>query len=268
MIRPPAVADRFYPGNPAALSEAMDKLIQVTPSQQKTDAFAVVSPHAGYIYSGKMAGKTLAQVNIPETVLLLGPNHHGQGEHIALSNSAWETPLGTISISSELNESLLQESPLIRQDELAHLNEHSLEVQLPFLQALQPRLHISAISLFPLDYKTCEELARAIAAAISKCSKKILILASSDMSHFLSREEGSKLDHMALEQILNMDPAGLYNTVRSNNISMCGMIPVAIALKAALIMGATKSDLIGYTDSGETTGDTVQVVGYAGLIIS
>jgi MEMO1 family protein len=268
MIRLPAVADRFYPGNGTTLDQNLDNLIPTDRAFPGNKAYAVVSPHAGYMFSGNIAGKTLSSIEIPETVLLIGPNHHGQGSPISLSTASWQTPLGIVPRSDEFANNLLQISSLITADDLAHKQEHSLEVQIPFLQKLQPQLQIAALALFPLDYRTCEILATSIASAIANSQQDILILASSDMSHYKSRKIASKMDHMALDQIINMDPEGLYDVVRKNSISMCGIIPVTIALKAAMILGATKSELTGYTDSGEATGDTAQVVGYAGLIIS
>ncbi len=267
MTRSPVVADRFYPGNLKALTLTVDNLIPSTPTK-KINACAVVSPHAGYVYSGAVAGKTLNNVNIPETVMIIGPNHHGQGAPIALSNKAWEMPFGTVPIDHDMVKQLTASSSVIKEDELAHQFEHSLEVQVPFLQVMQPQLNIVPMVVSTISYPMCEDIAKIIAAVIKECDKDVLMVASSDMTHYESRSVAKEKDKHALDKIMAMDPEGLYNTVRDLRISMCGMIPVAIALKASLLLGAKKSQLIEYTDSGEMSGDTDQVVGYAGLVIS
>ncbi len=267
MNRSPAVADRFYPGSQKTLSSTVDNLIAATREEQ-TEAYAVVSPHAGYIYSGPVAGKTLSAVNIPETVIILGPNHHGQGASIALSMVSWEMPLGTVPIDTEIADSLVRASEVIKEDELAHRFEHSLEVQVPILQKLQPQLHIVPMVISSISYPMCDLLAKTIAEVIKESGKPILLVASSDMSHYESRNVAREKDQLALDKIMAMDPEGLYTTVIDRRISMCGAIPVTIALKASMLLGARKASLIEYTDSGEMSGNTDQVVGYAGVVIS
>ncbi len=267
MNRSPAVADRFYPGSPKALTLAVNNLIPPT-SVEKTDAYAVVSPHAGYVYSGTVAGKTLNSVNIPETVIILGPNHHGQGAPIALSKVPWEMPFGTVPIDADIAKRLIDASPVIKEDELAHRFEHSLEVQVPFLQKLQPQLRIVPLVISTISYPMCDDLAKILAAAVRESGKKVLFVASSDMTHYEPRSIAKEKDKLALDKILAMDPEGLYSTVMDRGITMCGVIPVTIALKAAILLGAKTSSLAEYTDSGEMSGDTDQVVGYAGVVIS
>ncbi len=267
MNRSPAVADRFYPGSKKALSQTLDKLIPAIKGQQ-IEAHAVVSPHAGYIYSGPVAGKTLSSVIIPETVIILGPNHHGQGASVAVSTVSWEMPFGTVPVDSSITKSLIKTSGVIAEDELAHRFEHSLEVQVPILQKLQPELKIVPLVISAIPYPMCVDLAKAIAMVIKESKKKVLLVASSDMSHYESRTMATQKDQLALERITAMDPEGLYNTVMDKRISMCGVIPVTIALEAAIFLGATKANITDYTDSGKMTGDTEQVVGYAGVVIS
>lgn len=267
-MRLPAVADRFYPGSPKALSQTITELFPVTQTAEKTKALAIVSPHAGYVYSGALAAETIYAAEIPETVIILGPNHHGQGAPVSLSIDTWDMPLGSVPVDTAIAEQLLKYSRHIKIDETAHKFEHSLEVQVPFLQMLQKNLRIVPLVLAHLSYALCEEVAEALAKAISGSDKDLLIVASSDMSHYEPRRITEKKDRSALQCIERMDPHGLYHTVLDNHISMCGFIPVTIALLAAKACGATQAKLIGYTDSGYVSGDTGQVVGYAGVLIS
>jgi len=267
MRRTPAVAHQFYPGDAKSLRHLLAKLMPTNTQQQA--AIAVVSPHAGYIYSGKVAGETMARVAIPEDVLILGPNHHGMGAEVALMAAGeWEMPLGTVPLNAGLAKLLLTESPQIEADTTAHRFEHSLEVQVPFLQYLQPKLRLTPLVISHLALATCQEVGRAIATAIRAYAKPVLIVASTDMTHYESRAAASAKDNKAIEQVLALDPAGLYNTVLGNHITMCGIMPTTIALIAALALGATKAELVRYTDSGEASGDTDQVVGYAGFVVS
>lgn len=265
MTRQAVVADQFYPGNPAVLRQTLNTLIPAV--QEKEVAFAVVSPHAGYVYSGAVAGETFARVQIPETVVILGPNHHGRGEALALGVSDWSMPLGKVPIERTLADAVLRRSRVIVGDDTAHLYEHSLEVQVPFLQYLQENLKIVPIVVSHVSYSVCQEAAMDLAAAIREFTAPVLIVASTDMTHYESRRSASSKDRLALERVLAMDPEGLYETVVGNRISMCGIMPTTIALLAAMELGAREAELVRYTDSGAVSGDTNQVVGYAGLII-
>lgn len=266
MLRTPVVANQFYPGDPLILKNSLADLIPRSRQPLKS-ACAVVSPHAGYIYSGGVAGETFSEVMIPEDVIILGPNHHGQGAPIAMmAEGNWQMPLGTVPINSEL--AALLDTPPIVSDVLAHRFEHSLEVQVPFLQYLQENLAIVPLVISHIPYKRCEETGHALARAIRKYDKPVLMVSSTDMTHYESRQSASRKDHLALEHIINLDPQGLYNTVIGNNISMCGIMPTTIVLVAARELGAKQAELVRYTDSGETSGDTDHVVGYAGLVIS
>ena len=267
MARLPAVADRFYPGSHAALSREVKDLIGTIPADQKK-ALAIVSPHAGYIYSGRLAAETIRQVIIPETVIILGPNHHGQGAEIALSTTTWEMPMGNVPIDMDLAERILAHSPQIKEDEVAHRFEHSLEVQIPFLQEMQKQLSIVPLVISTISYPTCIEVATVLAESIKESGKDVLIVASSDMTHYESRRAASQKDSLALDKLLGLDPAGLYRIVVDERITMCGFIPATIALLASMQGGARQTRLVRYTDSGEVSGDTEQVVGYAGVIIS
>ncbi len=268
MVRQPAVADRFYPGNKKNLTSNIQALFEPYSTKNKLSAIAAISPHAGYMYSGDVAAETLCSIIIPETILVLGLNHHGQGSPIALSRDIWQTPLGQVSSNQKLSELLLsQESPIVH-DETAHRYEHSVEVQIPFLQLLQPELSIVPIVFSHISYLMCQEAGVAIANAITSFQGQVLILASTDMTHYETRKNASVKDAQALEQINKLNPKALYDVVSERKISMCGFIPVTCALIAAKILGAKTASLIRYTDSGEVSGDTDQVVGYAGVIIS
>ncbi len=267
-MRHPSVADRFYPASPKVLSRTIAELFPASKNIHKTKARAVVSPHAGYVYSGTLAAATFSAVEIPETVIILGPNHHGQGAPISLSTETWDMPLGQVPVDTEIANQLLKICQHIKIDETAHQFEHSLEVQVPFLQMLQKNLHIVPLVLSQLAYPLCETVAGALAEVIRKSNKDILIVASSDMSHYEPRRIIEQKDRSALKCIEQLDPYALYHTVYDNHISMCGVIPVVIAMLAAKACGAEKASLVGYTDSGYTSGDTEQVVGYAGVIIS
>lgn len=269
MIRSPAVAGQFYPGSEVSLVQTISGLIpDITPDQRKK-AIAVISPHAGYVYSGGVAGETIGRVQVPENVVILGPNHTGYGAPIALmGQGAWDMPMGEVPINTELASRIAKNSDLVELDDIAHSFEHSLEVQVPFLQHLQKNLTIAPIVVSHVSYATCAAVGEGLAAAIKDYGKPVLIVASTDMTHYESRQSASAKDSLALERIKALDPEGLYNTVVGNRISMCGIMPTTVALTAALALGAKKAELIRYTDSGETSGDTSHVVGYAGLVIS
>ncbi|MEW6518801.1 MAG: AmmeMemoRadiSam system protein B [Thermodesulfobacteriota bacterium] len=265
MRRSPVVANQFYPGDPLILKNALADLIPQEAAAKK-NALAVIAPHAGYIYSGAVAGETFAAVNVPEDVIILGPNHHGHGAPIALmAEGDWDMPLGRVPINSKLAN--LITDPVIDRDELAHRFEHSLEVQVPFLQMLQKNLSIVPLVISHVPYSHCQAAGKAIAKAIKQYQKAVLLVASTDMTHYEPRFSASQKDHLALEQVKNLDPRGLYDTVLGQRISMCGIMPTTIVLLAALELGARHAQLIRYTDSGETSGDTDHVVGYAGLVV-
>ena len=268
-MRPPVVANRFYPGNSNALRSTISEMVPVVSEAEKKQALAVISPHAGYIYSGGVAGETFARVKVPESIVILGPNHTGHGAPIALmASGSWDMPMGEVAINKELAAEIARNSPLVEIDEIAHRFEHSLEVQVPFLQYIQKNLSIAPIVVSHVPYDSCVAVGQGLAAAIKSYGKPVLIVASTDMTHYESRQAASAKDSLALARIQELDPEGLYNTVIGKRISMCGIMPATVALVAALALGAKKAELVRYTDSGETSGDTSQVVGYAGLVIS
>lgn len=265
--RSPAVAGQFYPGDERSLRATIQELTGNTPVK-KQKVMAAVSPHAGYVYSGAVAAETLSGIEIPETVILLGPNHTGKGSPVALSTAIWDMPMGSVPVDQDLAADILEEIDFVEKDELAHQYEHSLEVQIPFLQMEQPNLSIVPIAVSHVSYQVLEEIGHALARVIEKTPKDVLIVASSDMTHYESREAAEQKDHFALERLADMDPAILYRSIIENRISMCGIMPVTATLVAALQLGATHTELVRYTDSGEVSGDTSQVVGYAGVLFS
>ena len=277
MIRKPAVAYQFYPGEPEALKKTVESLVNphtkdfgvgVKQTTEKEDALALIAPHAGYIYSGKVAGSVYSSARIPENIILLGPNHTGLGERVALmTQGEWDMPFGKVKINQELARLLLEESHTFSDNSTAHLREHSLEVQLPFIHHFNPKASIVPVTIMYLDYKECEELGKTIANAIRKYKNKVLIAVSSDMNHYESDTVTKKKDKKAIDKILALDPKGLMTTVTNENISMCGIIPATIALVAAKELGAKKAELVDYATSGDTSGDYDHVVGYAGILI-
>lgn len=266
MIRTPLVAGQFYPLAEHALKAEVEKYLAGAIVEK--DALLAIAPHAGYIYSGALAGKVFARVKVPGHVLLIGPNHSGRGANAALAAyQAWQTPLGLVPTDNALNELLLRNSNIIKADNRAHEREHSLEVELPFLQLKQPNLQISALSLGRLDWQQAEVLGSSISQALSQFNQPVLMVASTDMNHYLSAEQSKQLDALAIERIAALDPAGLYQVVRQYGISMCGVLAVAVALQAAIKLGASAAELVGYSHSGLVNGDNQRVVGYAGALV-
>ncbi|MBW2477519.1 MAG: AmmeMemoRadiSam system protein B [Deltaproteobacteria bacterium] len=264
MIRPPAVAGQFYPGNKSALSEMLQLLIPASEIHQRL--IGLMSPHAGYIYSGSVAGRTFSNVFIPEEVIILGPNHHGQGHQAAVyDHGSWQTPLGEIAIAEKLAKAVLDSCDYLSEDTLAHRFEHSLEVQVPFLQILSSTVRILPICIGRLPLEALLSIGDCLAEVIADRPCKPLIVASTDMTHYEPGDIAHQKDFAALEYVKKINPVGLHKTVTEKHISMCGVMPVVVMLQAALKLGATMAELVDYKNSGEVTGDQSEVVGYAGV---
>jgi AmmeMemoRadiSam system protein B len=265
MVRKPAVAGYFYPKKPDELRATIKGMVD--PGASKKKAFAVVSPHAGFIFSGYVAGAVFSSVVLPERLIILGPSHRGMASVFAImAQGSWQTPLGEVPLNSALAAAVEKHSRLIREEESAHEAEHSLEVQLPFLQYLKEKFSIVPICVSPAaDYQDLVELAKAMSAAVKETGEDVLIVASTDMSHYISEAAARRKDFLAIERILALDARGLYEVVRQQDISMCGFQPTTAAILAAKELGATAGELIRYMTSGETSGDFDKVVGYAGL---
>lgn len=266
MVREAAVAGQFYPGNRNALRAMLREL---TPEGiVARPAVGLMAPHAGYVYSGEIAARTFAQVRIPPRVVILGPNHRGIGHPAAVyPEGAWETPLGATPIDERLAERILSSSPRMAADAAAHRYEHSLEVQLPFIQTLAPEASIVPICLGSGKIDDLLAMGEGLGTALAGYPQEVLLVASTDMTHYESGEAAREKDGLALAKILDLDPAGLFRVVRGERISMCGVVPVVVMLAAALRLGATSATLVRYGNSGDVTGDPSQVVGYAGVVV-
>jgi AmmeMemoRadiSam system protein B len=267
MIRKPAVGGRFYPLSPEAIKRQIKEFaVEV---KEKVDVKGIVSPHAGYVYSGAVAGAVYSNINIPENIIILGPNHTGMGETASLMASGeWSMPNGNVKINSALANEIISNSQYIKDDSLGHLHEHSLEVQIPFIQYFRKDFEIVPITIMTTDYELCEDIGKAISETINEYGKPVLIIASSDMTHYESQNSANIKDRKAIEQILKLDPKGLFDTVMKNNITMCGIAPTTAMLIACKNLGAKEARLIKYMTSGDVSGDYEQVVGYAGLIVT
>lgn len=230
----------------------------------------MLGPHAGYMYSGAVLGETYAHVRVPDRVILLCPNHTGRGVRKSIwSGGAWEMPGGELPIADDLRSRLVELAQL-EPDLEAHLSEHAIEVHLPFVLAQNPDAQIVPVVLAGLSLAECEQVGAGLATAVRDSQGQghdVLIVASTDMSHYISAELAGRLDRLALDRVCALDPAGLYETVRTHEISMCGFIPTTCALYAALSLGAATAELVRYTHSGEVSGDHSRVVGYAGVTI-
>ncbi len=271
MNRNPAVAGSFYPGRSDALKDMVNSF--TTDKEPKVNAFGIIAPHAGFIYSGKTAGAVYSRVKIPNCVIVLSPNHSGMGERVAVwDEEDWDIPGGTVQIDHKLTKKVLDSSNLFNPDTAAHEYEHSLEVQLPFLVRFNPSIKMVAITVSHINYNQCEELGKSLATVIKNVKKAdpsqdILLVASSDMNHFEDQSTTKKKDRIAIDQVIAMNPKGLLETVGKNRISMCGVIPATIVLIASMELGAKEAELVDYSTSGATSGDYERVVGYAGIVI-
>lgn len=266
LVRQPAVAGQFYPADPRELAALAARL--TTADLPPLPAFGAMLPHAGYLYSGMIAGLTLSRIAIPSTVILIGPDHHGAGAPLALwPEGAWQTPLGLVKIDSDYAAALQKRMPLIASDPAAHRFEHSLEVQLPLLQQLRPDLRIVPLLLNRPGFDELLRLGETLAEVVGQSPERPLIIASSDMTHYESAAVAARKDAQALEQVLAGSPEGLYRTVRDLRISMCGVLPTVALLAAARAADACEIVLTRYGHSGEVSGNDREVVGYSGVII-
>lgn len=266
-LRHPAVAGRFYPGNPEHLrAEARGYLSQT--EQHPVRAIGCIAPHAGYMYSGHVAGAVFGHIEIPERCVVLCPNHTGMGRALAvMSEGAWETPLGNVPIDTELGRALKQQFPALQEDAGAHRAEHGAEVELPFLQLRQPNLRFLPIALGTAQFEVLAGLGDALAKVIAANPEPVLIVASSDMNHYEADVVTRTKDHRAIERILSLDPRGLFDVVTQQDISMCGFGPAVAMLTAARQLGAKSAELVKYATSGDVSGDRDMVVGYAGVTV-
>ncbi|MDP2167079.1 MAG: AmmeMemoRadiSam system protein B [Thermodesulfovibrionales bacterium] len=265
MKRTPAVAGQFYYADPEKLTKQVEGFVDE--DALKEHAKGILVPHAGLIYSGAVAGGVYSSIVLPKTIVLIGPNHTGLGSRASIMHEGqWEMPTGTFQIDSVLASKIVRETGIVK-DAQAHLFEHSLEVQLPFIGYFKKDASIVPITVLSLSLEELKAAGEGIARAIKDVKYEVLIAASSDMSHYVPDTEARQKDRLAIDRVLALDPAGLYEIVRKEKISMCGCLPAVIMLYASLALGARQARLVKYSTSGEVSRDYDQVVGYAGIIV-
>jgi AmmeMemoRadiSam system protein B len=273
-IRRPAVSGMFYAGTARELEEQIEwcykhelgpGAIPQVNSKGRREIVAIVVPHAGYYYSGPVAAhayKELADDGIFDTAVILGPNHTGYGYPVSLwTGASWSTPLGEVGINKKLAQRLLGD--VIKADETAHIHEHSIEVQLPWLQHLYKKVKIVPITMMAQDIETAQTVGKTIAQA----GDNLIIIASSDFTHYEPYSVAVEKDSSVIEAIVALDEEELYERCESLNCTMCGYGPVASAIVAAKEMKAQKASLLKYATSGDTSGDFSRVVGYSSIVI-
>jgi hypothetical protein len=267
MLRLPAVAGKFYPEDPRELEKLVRGFLRENPAKPKKRYQACLVPHAGYVYSGHVAGAVYEQLLVPSRIIILGVRHFPIGKPAAIvSTGAWRTPLGDVQIDSELAQKILKAAALLAEDSVAHQREHSLEVQLPFLQVLNPGFTFVPIALGTLRF---EEL-RAIGEELGKLlsgEPDVLLLTTTDFNHYEDDATTRQKDHAAIEKILRFDAEGLFNTCKDENISMCGLGPTVAMLTALQHLKSKEAELVKYATSADVSGDTSAVVGYGGFVL-
>ena len=265
MIREPSISGQFYPASPEELKSMIRGMVDEKAA--KEDVIGYYAPHAGYIYSGPVVGATVSRVNFKDTCVILGPSHYGMGEPFSiLTEGAWRTPLGDVEIDSELAKAILANASNLREDRLAHLREHSIEVQLPFIQYFRPDIKFVPILLSHTNAAVYRSIGVAIARAIKDSGKEVVIVASGDMNHYESQKITHTKDRQAIESILKLEAGELLERVQEFNISMCGYGTAACLIYAAKEFGMVKTELVKYQTSGDITHDFSAVVGYAGIL--
>jgi hypothetical protein len=266
-VRMPAVAGQFYPANADTLRRALESYTSV--NGEKLNAIGAVAPHAGYMYSGHVAGAVYGRLHLPDRYVILCPNHTGHGEPLAImSEGSWMTPLGEVQIDSDLARRIMSSMPMLRDDIEAQRHEHGLEVQLPFLQMLVKSFEFVPITVGTSRYEHLVALGDAIARAIESRGDHVMIIASSDMNHYETDSTTRVKDRKAIDRVLALDPAGLYDVVLKERVTMCGFGPTIAMITAAQALGAKSAELIRYATSGDVSGDRDAVVGYAGIVVT
>ena len=262
--RKPAVSGTFYPNSREEIINFIEK--NIDDNKNKINARGMISPHAGYIYSGACALKGFSRVIIPDTVIILGVNHRGLGKGFSVDSSdLWITPLGDIPIDKELSELIVKNSELFEYDNLASMYEHSIEVQLPLIRYFNENIKIVPITIGIYDLDLLIRAGKEISKLIGK-RDDVMIIASSDMSHYVSEDYAKKVDFLAIREMENINPEAMFNTVVKNNISMCGLATVTMMLSSLREMGVKNSEIVEYTNSGVITGDKKEVVAYLSMI--
>ncbi len=268
MLRLPAVAGRFYPDNSEELTTLVRECAKPQPDQKPAHAKACLVPHAGYRFSGHVAGAVFSRIAVPRKILILGVRHFPRGEPVAIiSIGAWRTPLGDAAIDEALAASLKNECPILREDTVAHSREHSLEVQLPFLQVLSPDFSFVPVALGTVRFDDLVAVGEALARVLA-ANPEVLLLTTSDLNHYEDDATTRLKDRKAIDQILALNPRSLYDICTKENISMCGLGPTVAMLTALRALGANHAELVRHSTSADISGDTTNVVGYAGFIFS
>ena len=266
MVRSPVVSGSFYPGSKDELIEVLKTLVDEKSGRQKV--LGAISPHAGYVYSGRVMGSVFSTIEVPDSVVILAPNHTGYGGPYSLwPEGSWKTPLGETSTDEELVSEILNSCDLIKRDKEAHIREHAAEVILPFLQYVNPQVKIVVIVIKTSCLEDLKIIGKSIGQVLKKTRTSTLVVASSDMTHYEPKQSASKKDKSAIAEIEALREEGLYDVVQSLNITMCGICPVISMIICSKERGATKAELIKYETSGDVSGDYEQVVGYAGMIV-
>jgi len=278
-IRKPAVAGSFYAGDSKSLNIQIENcfLHKIGPGEiplvnpkRQNNIIGLISPHAGYVYSGPVAANGFYKIALdgkPNTIIILGPNHRGFGENISIMvEGSWETPLGELEIDTEIAENILKNSKIIKMDKKAHQFEHSIEVQLPFIQYIFGKnIKFIPICMTRQDIDTDIDIAQSICSSV--VDKNILIIASSDFTHYEPQEYAETVDKQAINAILEFNPKKLYDMIYRQNLTMCGPGPITVMLIVCETLGAKKTELLKYATSGDVSGMYDQVVGYASVII-
>lgn len=268
MIRKPVASGLFYEANEQRLIKQIEQCIGKVSIHEKEHAKGIVSPHAGFVYSGKIAASLYSRIKFPKIFVIIGPNHTGLGKPCAVySNGIWQTPLGDIKVNSEFAQKILSYNQFLEEDDVAHLKEHSIEVQLPFIQYFKKDTTIVPICIGISGLSILQSIGESIAKAAFETNEDVVIISSSDMTHYESLESAKSKDNKAIDAILKLDEVLLDNYVRKFSISMCGFAPTCCMITACKKLHASKSELVKYTTSAEETGDTSSVVGYAGILV-
>lgn len=269
MLRLPAVSGRFYPADPAELTSAVQHFTKSEFTSQRVAVKACLVPHAGYIFSGPVAGAVFSRIVTPRKILILGVRHYPRGQAAAiLSSGAWRTPLGDVPIDEPLALALRAACPILREDKVAHAREHSLEVQLPFLQVLAPGFSFVPVALGTLRFEDLVRVGEAAGRVLTEAREEILLLTTSDLNHYEDDAATRVKDRKAIDWLLALDARGLYDTCRNEKISLCGLGPAVAMISALGVLGATRAELVRYATSADVSGDTSAVVGYAGMIFA
>ena len=269
-MRATAVAGYFYPLEAEALATMVsDCMLRAKKYAKETSAFGGICPHAGYQYSGTAAAVTYLSIKEMEkahTVVVIGPNHSGSGSLVSLSLDEWETPLGVSDNDTVLGKLIQSHAKYLDFDENAHMMEHSVEVQIPFIQTLNPKAKVVPICMMDQSLGASADLGKALFNAISEYDKGVVVIASSDFSHYVPPETAKKNDMAAVSFITGLDPEGFQHRAIEHDWSICGHGPIAAVLEYVKRMKCGKGEMLYYTNSGESGGETDRVVGYASVV--